>query len=99
MEGLKCMPERVDKALEWLKISRDSWKAKAREAKLKLKKQTLAVKRAREERDHLKCRLELVDTHEAHDSQKVRKLELDNERLKQELDEARHQLEDSKKKK
>jgi hypothetical protein len=98
MEGLKCMPERVDKALEWLKLSRDSWKAKAKEAKLKLKKQTLAVKRAREERDRLKCHLELNDASEMHDIPKAKELELENESLKQELAEARRQLEDSKKK-
>jgi hypothetical protein len=99
MECLNLMPERLDKALQWLKSSRDSWKAKAKEAKLKLKKQTLAVKRARDERDRLKCLLTSGDTQEICDLQKLKELENENVMLKQELSEALHQLEISKKKK
>jgi ribosomal protein L7/L12 len=44
-------PARVDKTLEWLTISRDSWKEKTKEIKTKLKITKLALKRAREHRD------------------------------------------------
>lgn len=46
-------PTRVDKTLQWLTISRDSWKEKTKESKAKLKITTLALKRAREHRDQL----------------------------------------------
>ena len=42
---------RVDKTLQWLRISRDSWKEKTQESKAKLKIATLGLKRAREARD------------------------------------------------
>lgn len=49
----KFFPARIDKTLEWLEESRDSWKEKAKVAKDSLKKRTLAVKRARDGRDLL----------------------------------------------
>lgn len=49
----KELPKRIDKALAWLANSRDKWREKCKEAKLLLKRQTLAVKRLRESRtDH-----------------------------------------------
>lgn len=46
-------PIRLDKTLSWLKVSRDSWKEKARESKTKLKIATLGIKRARDGRDEI----------------------------------------------
>ena len=57
-------PVRVDKALEWFEKSRDSWKEKAKDAKDSLKKQKLAVKRARVHREEL--RKELLQEKTAH---------------------------------
>lgn len=47
------LPERVDKTLNWFKESRDSWREKNKTSKYELKKQKLAVKRARKNRDDL----------------------------------------------
>lgn len=46
----KELPKRVDKTLAWLVDSRDKWREKCKEAKLLLKRQTLAVKRLRSSR-------------------------------------------------
>jgi hypothetical protein len=51
-------PTRIDKTLQWLAISRDSWKEKTKESKTKLKIATLALKRAREHRDQFEAELE-----------------------------------------
>ena len=45
---------RTDKTIAWLIESRDQWKHKCLRAKLQLKRQTLALKRAREGRSQLK---------------------------------------------
>jgi chromosome segregation ATPase len=50
----KPLPERVDKTLDWLETSRDSWRDKTKNAKEELKKKTLAVKRARESKEAYK---------------------------------------------
>lgn len=39
---------RTDKTIAWLTESRDEWKLKCMQAKLKLKRQTLALKRSRD---------------------------------------------------
>jgi hypothetical protein len=41
---------RTDKTITWLIESRDQWKIKCLQAKLKLKRQTLALKRIRDSR-------------------------------------------------
>jgi hypothetical protein len=50
-------PTRLDKTLSWLKVSRDSWKEKTKESKVKLKIATLGIKRARESRDEIEKEL------------------------------------------
>ena len=52
--------KRMDKTLEWLEHSREQWKEKCMEAKLQLKRQTLATKRVREGRADLKNELRLA---------------------------------------
>ena len=47
------LPTRVDKVLQWLEESRDSWKKKIITSKYELKKQKTAVRRARKSRDLL----------------------------------------------
>ena len=44
------LPMRMDKALQWLTISRDTWKEKCLSTKLKLKRQTFEVKRLKDKR-------------------------------------------------
>lgn len=44
-------PARLDKTLNWLRVSRDVWKIKTKVNKKKLKIATLGIKRARESRD------------------------------------------------
>ena len=48
--------KRLDKALNWLRKSRESWKLKCQAAKSQLKTKTLAVKRLRELRNDLKSK-------------------------------------------
>lgn len=45
---------RTDKTIAWLIESRDEWKLKCMQAKLKLKRQTLALKRSRDLRSQQK---------------------------------------------
>lgn len=59
MESMNCqnispISLRADKTIAWLMESRDQWKVKCLRAKLQLKRQTLALKRAREGRLQLK---------------------------------------------
>jgi hypothetical protein len=54
---------RIDKTIEWLNQSRNSWKEKCLEAKLQLKRQNLATKRAREGRIILKSELKKLQEH------------------------------------
>lgn len=54
---------RIDKTIEWLNHSRDIWKEKCLEAKLQLKRQNLATKRAREGRTLLKSELKRLQEH------------------------------------
>lgn len=56
-KGPTVMPARLDKTLDWLRVSRDSWKEKTRESKTKLKIATLGIKRARESRDEIEKEL------------------------------------------
>jgi hypothetical protein len=56
------IPLRADKAIAWLTESRDQWKQKCLQAKLQLKRQTLALKRARDGRLHLKHLLQSLKT-------------------------------------
>lgn len=94
----KSLPERIDKTLDWLETSRDSWKNKAQIAKEELKKRTLAVKRARESRDEYKEQLE-----QSEESRRTYQEELDQkaskiERLEKQLTEAQREIEELKKK-
>lgn len=57
MEKTFNIPERLDKFVDWLSISRDQWKRKCTDAKLELKQQVLATKRARDGRALLKQEL------------------------------------------
>jgi hypothetical protein len=54
------LPPRIDKTIAWLIQSRDQWKDKCIAAKLQLKRQTLAAKRSREGRLHLKTQLKTL---------------------------------------
>ena len=62
-QSSKFTSERIDKTIEWLNHSRDTWKEKCLEAKLQLKRQNLATKRAREGRTILKSELRKLQDH------------------------------------
>lgn len=92
------LPERVDKALDWLETSRDKWRDKAKIAKEELKKKTLAVKRARESREEFKELLEEQKKayYTSEDLLEQKKLEI--AQLQKQLAEAQTEIEELKKK-
>jgi chromosome segregation ATPase len=92
-----CQP-RIDKAMQWLETSRDTWKEKAKESKGELNKKKLAVKRARESRDALGH--QLVEAQRVH--QEVQKALEQKEKeavaLREQLEAAHQQILELKKK-
>ncbi len=91
-KNFKETQTRPDKTLSWLKVSRDSWKEKARESKTKLKIATLGIKRARDDRDEVEKEL--------HNKRKELEQKDDEiSMLKKELEQATQQVEALKKKK
>lgn len=89
------LPIRVDKTLEWLEISRDSWKEKAKVAKTELKKKTFAVKRARD--DRAQAQQELKESR-LQIQRELKEREREIAELKAQLTQVGQQLEDFKKK-
>jgi predicted RNase H-like nuclease (RuvC/YqgF family) len=89
------LPTRVDKALQWLSESRDSWKDKTMTSKAKLKTTTLALKRSRERLD--KCTTQLKREHCTARSE-LRQKDKEIEKLKVQLGQARQEVENLKKK-
>ena len=91
-------PARIDKTVEWLKESRDSWKEKAKVAKDDLKKKKLAVKRARSGRNLLQE--ELSKEKAAHYRVRVELSQKDAEiaELKAQLEKRTQEVEEFKKK-
>jgi chromosome segregation ATPase len=94
----KFLPERIDKTLDWLETSRDSWKNKAKIAKEELKKRTLAVKRSREARDEYKEQLGQAEEVRSMQQEELNKKTLEIEKLEKQLAEARIEIEELKKK-
>ncbi len=92
------LPIRVDKTLKWLEDSRDSWKEKTKETKDELKKQKLAVKRAREARDQLKQRESAREEAYSNNQKQLAEKERENEQLKNQLKSAHQQIDELKKK-
>lgn len=92
------LPLRLDKTLQWLEESRDSWKEKTKATKDSLKKQKLAVKRAREGRESL--HYELTKEKESHcrSQEELSQRNAEVAKLKVQLEEANQQIELLKKK-
>ena len=92
------LPLRVDKTLEWLETSRDSWKEKTKATKDELKKKKLAVKRTRAIRDALET--QLAEEKAGHQKSLDELAQRDREiaELKAKLAQSAQQLEESKKK-
>ena len=88
-------PARVDKTLSWLDESRNSWKQKTLVSKAMLKKTTLALKRAREDRDkHAeKFKKERLNIRE-----RLHQKDIEIAKLKQQLEQADKEVEALKKK-
>ncbi len=84
------LPKRVDKALVWLANSRNTWKEKCMEAKLRLKRQTFSVKRVKDGRDEWKLRHIRL-------KQKLIKYEQNISILQRRIDELESHVEDQRK--
>jgi hypothetical protein len=89
-------PTRIDKTLHWLEESRGSWKQKTQATKVKLKTTTLALKRAREERDKWTEKVKI----ERHNTRKqLHQKDTEIALLKRQLEQAHQEVEDLKKNK
>ena len=94
----KKLPPRVDKKLQWLEESRDSWKDKTIESKYELQKQKTAVQRARKTRDSLQEELSKEKTAHYRDREELNQKDLEIMQLKEQLEKAGQQIEEFKKK-
>lgn len=94
----KVLPERIDKTLNWLETSRDSWKNKAKVAKEELKKRTLAVKRVRGSRDEYQEKLKQAEEALRIHQEKLDQKTIEMEKLEKQLTETRNEMEALKKK-
>jgi hypothetical protein len=88
------LPQRIDKALEWLIYSRNSWKEKCIETKLAKKRQTQEIKRVKASRDewklsHIRVKLELDESKKLNFmlQNRIHELELQIKSKNNELDE------------
>lgn len=88
-------PKRIDKTLQWLEESRDSWKDKTQTSKAKLKVTTLALKRAREDRS--KC-VEELKKERRNNLEELYQKDIEITKLKQQLEQAYQEVEILKKK-
>lgn len=93
-----CLSSRPDKTLQWLEESRDSWKEKTKVTKDDLKKQKLAVKRARDGRDLIHEELSKEKTAHYRAREEVSQKEIEIAELKTQLAKAMQQIEGLKKK-
>ena len=91
-------PARIDKTLEWLEESRDSWKKKARTAKDDLKKKKLAVKRARSGRDLIQEELSKEKTAHYRAREQLSQKDAEIAELKAQLEKRTQEVEEFKKK-
>jgi hypothetical protein len=89
-------PPRIDKTLQWLDESRNSWKQKTQVSKARLKTTTLALKRAREDRDK---HTEKFKKERRNDRARLRQKDVEIAVLKQQLEQAHEEVEALKKKK
>jgi hypothetical protein len=92
------LSSRPDKTLQWLEESRDSWKEKTKETKNDLKKQKLAVKRARSGRDLLHEELSKEKTAHYRALEELSQKDIKIAELKTLLEKATQQVEELKKK-
>ncbi len=95
---MKVLPKRIDKTIQWLENSRDSWKDKCLRAKNQLKKTTLAMKRARKGRGRWRQKVQSFKELVIGKETELSKKDAENKRLKKEIDEARKEIELLKKK-
>ena len=91
------LPARVDKALQWLEESRDSWKKKTITSKYELKKQKTAVKRARKSRDLLHEEWSKEKTAHYRTQDTLNQKEVEIVQLKAQLEKSDQQVEELKK--
>jgi chromosome segregation ATPase len=89
-------PTRIDKTLQWLEESRGSWKQKTQTSKAKLKTTTLALKRAREDRDKY---IEKLKKQSCSTRNQLSHKEREIAMLKKQLEQKNQEVENLKKKK
>jgi hypothetical protein len=92
------LSSRPDKTLLWLEESRNSWKEKTKVTKDDLKKQKLAVKRARSSRDLLHEELSREKTAHYRAREELSQKDIEIAELKTLLEKASQQAEELKKK-
>lgn len=92
------LSSRPDKTLQWLEESRNSWKEKTKVTKDDLKKQKLAVKRARSGRDLLDEELSKEKTAHYRAREEVSQKDSEIAELKIQLARVTQQVEELKKK-
>lgn len=95
---ISLLPKRIDKALEWLKTSRDDWKDKCLIAKSSLKIKTLSVKRLRKGRDIWRQQAKKAALTIQEIKDEIKTYVRDIAKLKKELEFKDSQIEDLKKK-
>lgn len=92
------LSSRPDKTLQWIEESRDSWKEKTKATKDDLKKQKLAVKRARSSRDLLHEELSKEKTAHYRTREELSQKDIEIAELKTQLEKATQRVEELKKK-
>lgn len=92
------LSSRPDKTLQWIEESRDSWKEKTKATKDDLKKQKLAVKRARNGRDLLHEELSKEKTAHYRTREELSQKDIEIAELKTQLKKATQHVEELKKK-
>ena len=92
------LSSRPDKTLQWIEESRDSWKEKTKATKDNLKKQKLAVKRARSGRDLLHEELSKEKTAHYRTREELSQKDIEIAELKTQLEKATQRVEELKKK-
>jgi len=99
LSGELGLPKRIDKALEWLTESRDKWKEKCTDTKLRLKRQNFLVKRIKQSRDEWKLRHIRLKQDLIQEKQIIASLQRQIEELESQIERTDFELRELKKKK
>lgn len=98
MNNENKLPLRADKTLVWLEESRDKWKEKCKETKLRLKRQTFAVKRLKNNRDDWKLTSIRLKQELSENKEKIASLQFLSDELNSQLQAQQNEIHVLKKK-